>query len=74
MITRASHWDRSAFLTSSRAWFWCSGGKSTSTNQVKDGEGDKLKNKLKKKAQCLQLWLGIGEIIRRRASVSPHMA
>lgn len=26
MITRASHWDKSAFFTTSRAWFWCSVG------------------------------------------------
>lgn len=45
MITRASHFDRSAFLTSSRAWFLCSGGQNRWQRYIRKRPNRKYRTK-----------------------------
>lgn len=63
MITSASHCDRSAFFTSSRAWFWCSDGKKHETRETnkrhrtsnveKKGSKQNIRARAEKEARCL---------------------
>lgn len=88
MITSASHCVRSAFLTSSRAWFWCSNGQKKCKLQLQGkaenvGQSDKNHNKKQpgqrekeRKKTCSlhhhRLWSRIREIRQRRDSISSY--
>ena len=85
MITSASHCDRSAFFTSSRAWFWCSDGKKHETRETnkrhKTSNVEKKGSKQKTRARAgkrgrLPPWpasgAGSGEIRQKRDSISSH--
>lgn len=84
-MTSASHCDRSAFLTSSRAWFWCSGRhkrgdgevKHEAESVVKCGTKQRHKNKGKGRERDMlpfiaSLWGRIREIRQKRDSISPY--
>lgn len=86
MITSASHCDRSAFLTSSRAWFWCSNEQKKCKCELQDRAQNVAKMwgkvkwcwkavRAKKKTRSLhhcRLWTGIREIRQKRDSISSY--